>query len=107
QAGETDIAFVGAASPVPEVTIDPAEERYRAGRATFDLLLPTGLAAFERAGALYLVFAARGPVDAGVLLRQGRDSFPGLEEIPAEGGVVLRLPLDGGTYPTVGRFTTA
>ncbi len=105
--GETEIAFVGTAAPFPEVAIDPAEERYRSGRATFDLLLPTGLAAFERAGALYLIFAARGPIDAGVLLRQGRDSFPGLQEIPAEGGVVLRLPIDDGTYPTVGRFTTA
>lgn len=102
-----DVAYVGSTDPIPQITVDPAEERYKNGRATFDLLLPTGLAAFERAGSLYLVFAARAPIDAEVLLRQGRTSFPGLQEIPAEGGVVLRLPLDEGTYPAVGRFTTA
>ncbi len=93
------------AVPVPtvEVADEPtsAEEPLRL-KASLDPGFPSHAAVFERAGYLWIVFAASNRLDASALAAQA-GALGEVEIVDAEGGVALRMPLPTNRVPGVSR----
>jgi tetratricopeptide (TPR) repeat protein len=82
----------------------PAPDRQRPpGAAVFDPGIPAAAAVFERAGGLWVVFAAQGPFDVNALLTAGEAAFGEGEMVDARGGFAFRFPLAHDRHPQVGR----
>jgi hypothetical protein len=77
------------------------------GTALFAPEIPTALAVFERAGSLWIVFAAAGPFDVNTLLAEGAAGFGPGAVIPADGGFAFRFAMPRGHHPVVLREENA
>lgn len=69
------------------------------GSAVFAPEIPTALAVFERAGNLWIVFAAAGPFDVNTLLAAGAAGFGPGAVIPADGGFAFRFAMPPDRHP--------
>jgi hypothetical protein len=105
-AEETD----GAAPPGEDEAVAAEGDSQTAepsGGAVFDPGMPAAAAVFERAGGLWVAFAAPGAFDVNALLAAGEAGFGPGEVIDARGGFAFRFALPDGRHPQVGRDGTA
>ncbi len=92
-----------AAAPGPMAVPAPTSRQ-----ATFDPGQPSGAVVFQRAGALWVVFAASTRLDASALAAQGTPAFGVSEVIPTVGNsAALRFTYAFGERPSVTRTGTA
>lgn len=85
----------------------PARPETGSGSASFAPEIPTALAVFERAGSLWIVFAAAGPFDVNTLLAAGAAGFGPGTVIPADGGFAFRFDMPRGRHPMAVRDDNA